>query len=174
MTSLPLELPLGLIAAVARNRVIGRANTLPWRLPSDLRHFRAMTMGKPVLMGRRTFESIGRPLPGRFVVVLSADPAFRAEGVDVVRSTSEALDRAAAIARDKGADEIVVAGGGTLYRELIGLARRLYLTEVDLSPSGDTLFPEIDPSLWTEAARFPHPRSGEDEAGFAFVTYERR
>lgn len=167
-------IPLALIAAVARNRVIGADDALPWRLAGDLRQFRAATMGKPVLMGRRTWRSIGRPLPGRDLVVLSRDPGFRADGVVTVATLPDALDRAAAIARDTGASEIMVAGGGTLYAALIGTAQVLHLTEVDLEPAGDTLFPPIDPALWAETARTPQPRGERDDAGFSFVTYARR
>ncbi len=168
------EFPIALIAAVARNRVIGRDNGLPWHVAGDLKHFRTATMGKPVLMGRRTFQSIGRPLSGRHLVVLSSDPAFRPEGVVVARTLPEALDRAGEIGRDKGAAEIMVAGGGTLYEATIELARRLYITEVGLEPEGDTLFPAIDPLAWMETHRADHPRGEKDDAEFAVVTYERR
>jgi dihydrofolate reductase len=167
-------LPLALIAAVARNRVIGARNGLPWRLPSDLKHFRRTTMGKPVIMGRKTWDSIGRPLPGRFVIVVSRDPAVRPEGVEVVASVDAAIERAAVVGRDAGASEIMVAGGGILYAQTIGRAGTLHLTEVDLAPDGDTLFPPIDPSLWRETDRDPHPASSEDAADYAFVTYQRR
>ncbi len=166
--------PLALVAAVARNRVIGAGNALPWRLASDMRHFRAVTMGKPVLMGRRTWDSIGRPLPGRPVVVLSRDPGFRAEGAVTAATLADALDRAAALAREAGAPEIAVAGGGTLYAALIDRAETLHLTEVDLAPEGDTLFPPVDSALWAETDRAPQPRGERDDAAFAFVTYARR
>lgn len=170
----PPRVPLALVAAVARNRVIGRDDALPWRLAGDMRHFRAVTMGKPVLMGRRTWASIGRPLPGRHVVVLSRDPSFRPDGADTAPDLETALDRAATIARERGASEIMVAGGGTLYTALIGRAQTLHLTEVDLAPPGDTLFPPVDPALWVEAARTAHPRGERDDAAFTTVTYVRR
>lgn len=166
--------PLALIAAVARNRVIGAGNALPWRLAGDMRRFRAATMGKPVLMGRKTWESIGRPLPGRRVVVVSRDPDYRAEGVDAAPTLPRALDRAGTLARETGAPEIMVAGGGTLYAALIEMAQVLHVTEVDLEPAGDTLFPPIDPDLWRETARAAQPGSEGDDAGFSFVTYARR
>ncbi len=169
-----MSTPLALIAAVARNRVIGAGNALPWRLAGDMAHFRAVTMGKPVLMGRRTWDSIGRPLPGRPVVVVSRDPAFHPMGADVAPTLEDALDRAEALARERGAPEVMVAGGGTLYAALINRAASLYLTEVDLAPAGDTLFPPVDPALWEEVARRAHPRGERDDAGFATVTYVRR
>lgn len=164
---------LGLIAAVARNGVIGRGNTLPWRLPSDMRHFKAMTLGKPVIMGRRTFQSIGRPLPGRAVVVVSSRDDVAAADCDVVTSIEAAIQQAERRATSLGADEIMVAGGGTLYRALIGQADRLYLTEIDAAPAGDTFFPPIDAMLWRASERVAHPPGPGDETGFAFVTYER-
>lgn len=168
-----MSLPVALIAAVARNGVIGADNALPWRLPSDLRHFRSLTLGKPVIMGRRTFESIGRPLPGRAVVVVSSRADLAAPGVDVAPSVDEALRQAAGRAEALGATEIMVAGGGMIYRALIGQAHRLDLTEVDAAPPGDTYFPAIDPALWHVVHRLPQPRGPGDQADFAFLTYRR-
>ena len=167
-------LPLTLVAAVARNGVIGADDGLPWRVPSDLRHFRAVTMDRPVLMGRKTYASIGRPLPGRHLVVLSADARFTPEGVAVARSLDEALRTAEGIGRDRGAPEIVVAGGGMLYRALIGVAQRLEITEIDCAPAGDTCFPAIEPAVWRAVRREAGEPSPRDEASFAFVTYVRR
>lgn len=164
---------IALIAAVARNGVIGADNALPWRLPSDLRHFKALTLGRPVIMGRRTYESIGRPLPGRAVVVVSARPGFAATGVDVVPSVEAAVRQAASRAQALGTPEIMVAGGGTIYRALIGQAHRLDLTEVDAAPHGDTLFPAIDPTLWRLRDRVTQQSGPGDETGFAFATYDR-
>lgn len=169
-----MSAPLALIAAVARNRVIGAGNALPWRLAGDMAHFRASTLGKPVLMGRKTWESIGRPLPGRFVVVLSRDAGFRPDGAEVASTLDGAVARAREIAREHGAAEAMVAGGGTLYAALIGQAARLHLTEVDLAPAGDTLFPIVDPALWAEVERRTHPRGARDDAAFSTVTYARR
>ncbi len=164
---------LALIAAVARNGVIGADNALPWRLPSDLRHFKALTLGKPVIMGRRTFESIGRPLPGRAVVVVSSRADPPAAGVDLVRSVEEAVRRAASRGQALGATQTMVAGGGMIYRALIGQAQRLYLTEVDAAPPGDTVFPPIDPALWRVEDRTEQEPGPGDETAFAFVTYAR-
>lgn len=165
--------PLALIAAVARNRVIGGGNRLLWRIPSDLRRFKALTLGKPLLMGRKTYELIGRPLPGRETIVVTRDAAFGPPGAHVAHTLDEALALAQARARDMGAREVIVAGGGELYAALISQALRLYVTEVDLAPEGDAHFPAIDQARWREIARqAPAPAPG-DEAGFAFVDYVR-
>lgn len=158
---------------MARNSVIGIGNRMPWRLPGDFAHFRRVTMGKPVVMGRKTYESIGRPLPGRAVLVVSRDAAFAPDGVAVVRSIEDGLEAAATVARERSAGEIMVAGGATLYRALIGAADRLYITEVDLAPAGDAMFPAIDPRLWRETSRAAAPAHPGDEAAYALVTYER-
>lgn len=152
-------MPVTIVAAVARNGVIGRDNDLPWRLPEDLRRFKQLTMGGVLVMGRRTYESIGRPLPGRRTIVVSRDPGLRIDGVEVAASLEEALARA-------GDGEVYVVGGGEIYRQAMGLADALEITEVDAEPEGDTFFPEIDPADWREVARAP----GD---GFSFVRYER-
>lgn len=168
-----MTVPVALIAAVARNGVIGVGNRMPWRLPGDFAQFRRATMGKPVLMGRKTFESIGRPLPGRAVLVVSRDPAFAPDGVAVVRSIEDGLVHAQAVARARSAGEIMVAGGATLYAALIGTADLLYITEVDLAPAGDAVFPAIDPQAWRETSRVAAPRRPDDEAASMLVTYVR-
>jgi dihydrofolate reductase len=165
---------VALIAAVARNGVIGSDGALPWRLPSDLKHFKAATMGKALVMGRKTYASIGGPLPGRTIFVVSRDRTFKPEGVSVAGDVDAALKLAAAAARAEGADEIVVAGGGEIYAQTIGRASRLHLTEVDLEPAGDAHFPPIDPAAWREVSRTKGERSPRDDADFAFVEYERR
>lgn len=167
--------PVVLIAAVGRNGAIGLRDGLPWRLPGDLAHFRAETMGKPVVMGRRTFASLGRPLPGRALVVVSRDPALALpEGVVGAASLDEALGRARAIAAERGADEIMVAGGAEIYRAAMPWADALRLTEVDLAPEADSLFPPLDAALWRELSRVPGVRGPRDEAGFTFVEHVRR
>ena len=170
------SLPLVMVAAVARNGAIGRDNKLLWRLRSDMAHFRATTMGRPVLMGRKTWESIGKPLPGREIVVVTRDTGFAppAAGVHVAHAIDAALALAEARARAMGAPEVVVAGGGEIYRALIDRAYRLVITEVDLSPDGDAFFPPIEAAVWEEVSREPHPPAQGDEAAFAFVTYRRR
>jgi dihydrofolate reductase len=161
---------VSLIAAVARNGAIGIGDVLPWRLSSDLKRLKAKTMGKPLIMGRKTFQSIGVPLRGRFCIIVTRDPAFSAPDAELVDSIGEALE----IARAHGTDEIFVGGGGEIYAQTIGLADRLYITEVELAPEGDALFPAIDPALWREAARESGVRGPRDDADFAFVDYERR
>ena len=170
-----MTVPVVLIAAVGRNGAIGLRDGLPWRLPSDLRHFKAETMGKPVVMGRKTFASLGRPLPGRHLVVVSRDPAFALpEGVVGATSVEGALARAQAIAAERGAAEVMVAGGAEIYRAAMPLADALRITEVDLSPEADSVFPAIDPELWRELSRKTGERGERDEAGFAVVGYGRR
>ncbi|TCT08345.1 dihydrofolate reductase [Tepidamorphus gemmatus] len=164
---------LSLIAAVAGNGVIGRNNELPWRLPSDLKHFKAVTMGRPVIMGRKTFESIGRPLPGRDNIVVTRSETFDVAQVHAARSLDEAERLAANFARRRGVDEIFVIGGGQLYAEAIGRARRLYITEVAGQPDGDTRFPEIDPAIWRAVSRQGPMRGATDTAAMTFVVYER-
>jgi dihydrofolate reductase len=165
--------PLVLVAAVARNRAIGRDNKLLWRLKSDMAHFRACTMGKPILMGRKTWDSIGRPLPGREIVVVTRDPTFQAEGVLVASDLGAARALAGKRADAMGAGEIVVAGGGEIYAALIDRARRLRITEVDLAPEADAFFPVIDTGVWRETSREHHAAGAGDEAAFDFVDYER-
>jgi len=174
-------LPLAIVAAVGENGVIGDGRGLPWHLPSDLRHFRKITMGKPVLMGRRTFESIGRALPGRETIVLTRDRAFEPARDDpqdgrigVAHDLETALDLAQARARALGAEEVIVAGGGDLYESLIGRARRMHLTLVDLAPRGHVRFPAIDWSDWLETCRIRPRPMAKDEATFAFVDFDRR
>lgn len=167
------RLPLLIVAAVARNRVIGADNRLLWRLSSDLKRFKALTLGKPLVMGRKTFQSIGRPLPGRETIVVTRDPGFRAEGVLVAHGLETALALAEARASAMGADAIVIAGGGELYAQTLRRADRLAVTEVALAPGGDVVFPEIDPAHWREVLRERGTRGANDEADFSFVEYER-
>jgi dihydrofolate reductase len=164
---------LALIAAVARNGVIGAGDALPWRLSSDLKRFKTLTMGKPLVMGRKTFQAIGRALPGREIIVVTRDEAYAPEGVEVARDIDAALRRAEVKAGAAGVDEVVVAGGGEIYAQTIARAGRLYVTEVDLAPEGDARFPRIDPALWREVRREPGERGPRDEANFAFVEYRR-
>jgi dihydrofolate reductase len=165
---------LTLVAAMARNRVIGDGRGLLWHVRSDLIHFRKLTMGKPLIMGRKTFQSIGRPLPGRSSFIISRQPASLPVGVTPVADVGEALERAVALARQLGVDDVMIAGGGEIYAQTIALADRLCITEVDLSPSGETVFPAIDPDLWQEAWRECHSKSTNDDADYCFVEYFRR
>ena len=170
-----MTLPVVLIAAVGRNGAIGVANRLPWRLRSDLRHFRAATMGKPVIMGRKTFQSIGRPLAGRHLVVVSSRGSVAPQpDVEVARTLDEALRLSERFALDRSVPEIVVAGGAAIYEQAIGDASRILLTEVDLEPAADAWFPDIDQGTWMETQRIACPAGPEDDAGFSFVTLDRR
>jgi dihydrofolate reductase len=165
---------LVLVAAVARNGVIGGSQRLPWRLSSDLKRFKALTWGKPLVMGRKTYLAIGRTLPGRETIVVTRDPDFAAPGVVVAHDLAAALDCAAERARVMGAKEIVVAGGGEIYAQTIAHAERLFITEVALDAKGETRFPPIDPRQWREVSRENGERGPRDEADFALVEYERR
>ncbi|MER2606998.1 MAG: dihydrofolate reductase [Siculibacillus sp.] len=164
------------VVAAARNGVIGRDGDLPWRISSDLKHFKATTMGLPMIMGRRTWASIGKALPGRTTIVVSRDPAFAAEGALTATSLEAALDRARAVAAASGAGVIAVVGGGEIYRQALASADRIELTEVDLEPplAGAVTFPALDPAEWVETARVAGARGAKDEADFAFVTLRRR
>ncbi|HEX5804098.1 MAG TPA: type 3 dihydrofolate reductase [Azospira sp.] len=157
---------LALIAALDRDRLIGRDNALPWRLPEDLRHFKATTLGKPVIMGRKTWESLGRPLPGRRNIVVSRNADYALQGAELVGSLEAALRLAAE------AEEVFVIGGAELYRQALPLAQRLYLTEIDASHAGDAWFPAFAADEWREAAREEH--TSADGLAYAFVRYERR
>jgi dihydrofolate reductase len=162
-----------LLAAVAENGVIGRGNALPWRLKSDMAHFRERTMNKPVVMGRKTYQSIGKPLAGRTTIVVSRDRAFAAAGILVAGNLADALAAARGDALRRGADEIAVVGGADIYAQAMALATRLLVTEVHRWVEGDAYFPSIDPKLWRETARSePAPAAG-DEISFAFVGYQR-
>ena len=160
---------ISLIAAVARNRVIGEDNQLLWHLPQDMRHFRETTRGKPVIMGRKTWESLPesfRPLPGRHNIVVSRNPAYIAPGATLVGSLAEAIDQT------EKADEVFVIGGEALYRQALPLAQRLYLTEIDQDFQGDAFFPEFIPEDWQEVSRESPPVAQVPQ--FSFVLYQRR
>ncbi|TDT37858.1 dihydrofolate reductase [Halospina denitrificans] len=162
-----------LIVAMSRNRVIGRNNALPWYLPEDLRYFKQVTYGKPIIMGRKTQESIGRPLPGRQNLVVTRDPHWQRDGVTVVNSLDEALSRAEAQAYIDGGEERVVIGGSQIYAEALPVADRLYMTEVHAEVEGDTFFPEVDWDQWHEIAREDHPASENNPFPYSLVTYDR-
>lgn len=167
-------LPVVIVVAYARGGVIGGDNRLLWRLRTDLKRFRALTLGKPMIMGRKTFQSIGKPLPGRETVVVTRDPAFRAEGVHVAGSVEAALAEASRLAARIGANEIVIAGGGDIYAQTLAIADRIHATEVHADIAGDAFFPSIDPSQFAQVAREEHPAGPDDEHAFAFVDFARR
>jgi dihydrofolate reductase len=159
---------VSLIVAMAQNGVIGRHNALPWRLPQDLKRFKAFTLGKPILMGRKTFESIGRPLPGRDNLVLTRARSWFAPGVIVVHSVEEALAQAAS------SDELVAIGGAEIFRLVLPFARRIYLTHVHADVPGDTFFPDFDSTQWADVECSTHPADDEHAYPLTFVTLERR
>lgn len=157
---------VSLIVAMADNNVIGVDNQLPWHLPADLKYFKAVTMGKPIIMGRKTYESIGRPLPGRQNIVITRNTEWSVDGVTVVQSTEDA------VASVSGAEEVMVIGGAEIYRAMLPLVHKLYVTEVSLSVAGDAFFPEIEAVHWQETSRDAHAAEA-DKPAYAFVTYER-
>lgn len=159
-----------LVVAAADNGVIGRDGGMPWHLPADLAHFKKVTMGKPVLMGRRTHESIGRPLPGRLNLVLSRDPLYRPAGCRRVGS----LDEAVSIAAEAGADELMVIGGGGVYKDALPVADRILLTRVHAEPEGDTWFPDPEPGDWRESSRSERAPDQRNPHGLSFIELVRR
>lgn len=165
---------LTLVVARARNGVIGKDGALPWRMPSDLKHFKAATLGKPVLMGRRTWDSLGRPLPGRANLVVTRSPAARAPGAWVFSDLAAARAAAAAMAEAAGVDEVCVIGGAALYAETLPLADRIVLTEVDLAPEGDVVLPPIDERVFVETARTLLPQGPKDDAAAVVRILDRR
>jgi dihydrofolate reductase len=172
-TSAAHHIPIILVVAVAENGVIGRDNALPWRIKSDLKFFKSVTMNKPVVMGRRTYDSIGKPLPGRTNIVVTRRPDFDATGIVVAPGIEQALAVARGDALRRGADAIAVIGGTDIFRQTMPLAERLILTLVHAKPPGDTYFPAVDPAVWREAERLPQPKGPDDEYGFTIVNYER-
>ena len=165
---------IALVVAVGENGVIGADGGLPWRLPSDLKRFKSVTMGKPIIMGRKTWQSIGKALPGRANIVVTRDGEFRAEGADVTSSLEDAITLAGVRARcSGGAGEICIIGGGKIYADAMALADRLYVTHVKAAPQGDTFFPAIDPDVWQVVSTEKIEASERDSAQMQFVVYER-
>jgi len=173
--SLPVAGPQTvLIVAVADNGVIGADDKLPWRLKTDLKRLKALTIGRPIVMGRKTFLSTRRPLPGRTSIVVTRDSGFRGAGAVVTTSLPEALVLARADALRRSVAEIAVIGGAEIYAQCMDLADRLEITEVHARPEGDTRFPAIDTAQWEERSRVPNPAGPDDSAAFTYVTYCRR
>jgi len=158
---------IALIVAMACHRVIGRNNQMPWHLPADLAHFKQITLGKPIIMGRKTFESIGRPLPGRQNIVVTGNPEWHAQGISIVAGIQQAI----AIAEQ--GTELIVMGGATLYEQFLPLASRLYLTHIDLEIDGDTHFPQYAGYGWEETAVEAHHSDSKNLYNYRFVTLER-
>jgi dihydrofolate reductase len=163
-----------IVVAAARNGVIGRDNALPWHLPTDLKRFRRLTLGRPIVMGRKTQSSIGRVLDGRANIVVTRDPAWSLAGVVVAHSVEEALELGRGIARRDGVEAVMVTGGAEIYRAALPFTEVVHLTEVDLEPDGDARFPPLDPAEWEETAREAGVRSPRDDADFVYATWRRR
>lgn len=164
---------LVLVAAIGENNVIGRGGQLPWHLRSDLQHFKRLTINRPVVMGRHTFESIGKALPGRTNIVLSRDFSVPAPGAQLATSFDAALAAARGDARKRGVNEIMVIGGTSIFERTMPMAARLEITHVHASPEGDRFFPEIDPAQWQLRSRKEHPAGPHDDYAFATATYDR-
>lgn len=158
---------LSMIVATANNRIIGKDNDMPWHLPADLQYFKKITLGKPIIMGRKTFESIGRPLPGRRNIVISRDVNYTADGVDTVTSVDAALTLVECV------DEVMVIGGGAIYKHCINAANRLYITHIDADISGDTQFPEFDLTVWKKVSTEVRLADEKNEYNLNFCVYER-
>ncbi|MGA0805337.1 MAG: dihydrofolate reductase [Pseudohongiellaceae bacterium] len=166
---------IALIVALARNHVIGKYNTMPWHLPEDLRYFKRVTVGKPVIMGRNTYESIGKPLVQRPNIIVSRNSSYTVEGATVVHSLDAALALGADLLRDAGADaELMVIGGAQIYAQALPRADRLYLTEVHAEPAGDASFPCFDRSQWREVAREEHPACERNPYAYDFLVLDRK
>lgn len=159
---------ISMIAAMADNRIIGADNDMPWHLPADLKHFKSVTMGKPVLMGRKTYESIGKALPGRPNIVITTNPSYTLADATVVNSIEAAMQAASAF------DEVMIIGGGSIYQSMLAQAQRLYLTFIDLQVAGDTQFPDYEAhDTWREIAREKHHKDEKNAHDYTFVTLER-
>ncbi|HEV2566412.1 MAG TPA: dihydrofolate reductase [Microvirga sp.] len=169
-----MTIPLILVVAVAENGVIGRDNQLLWRIKTDLGRFRRLTMGKPMIMGRKTFQSIGKPLPGRETIVLTRDADFSANGVHVVHTWDEAVAKGAELAAELGADSVAVAGGAEIYALALPQVQSIFLTKVHVAPEGDAVFPDFDRSRFSETKHEDHPKGPDDEHPFTFIDLERR
>jgi dihydrofolate reductase len=163
---------VALVVAMAKNHVIGKEGGLPWHIPGDLKLFKQTTMGKPIIMGRKTWQSLGHPLPGRPNIVITRDPAYKVEGASVVNDLDQALALAGKMAADLQVEEIMVIGGAEIYRLALPKADRLYLTEVDLLPEGDAFFPDLDQAQWQETSCTAFAAQ-DDSPAYTLVVYDR-
>ena len=166
------HLPLSLIAALGENRVIGVNNSMPWHLPGDFKYFKTTTLGKPIIMGRKTWDSLGRPLPGRLNLVVTRQADLQLEGAEVFTSLDAAVERAEHWATEQGVQEVMLIGGAQLYAQGLPLADRLYLTRVELSPDGDAWFPEFDQAQWALVSTTQNP-AADDKPAYIFEVWER-
>ena len=165
---------IALVVAVAENGVIGRDGQLPWRLPSDLKRFRKLTLGKPMVMGRKTYDSIGRPLDGRDTIVVTRQADFQRSGVHSAASIEDALALGQQLAAGRGVDEVMIVGGEEIFRLVLGQADRIYLTLVHAAPAGDTRFDTPGPPTWRETAREPMPQGPHDQFPAEFIVLDRQ
>lgn len=161
---------ISIIVAMGRNRVIGIKNKLPWNLPADMEHFRQLTMGKPVIIGQKTFESIGKPLPGRINIVLTRDENFQAPGCIPSHSIEEALQ----VAKEKEAKEVMICGGASVYKQFLPLADKMYLTLIDGDFEGDAYFPEFNYNDWDEIERINHKPDKDNPYPYSFVILQKK
>lgn len=165
---------VSIVVAVAQNNVIGSQGDMPWQLSTDLKRFKELTMGKPMIMGRKTFQAIGTALPGRTSIVVTRDAKWQAEGVVPVPSIESALALAREVATASKVDEICIVGGGEIYRQSIEHADVLHITQVQAQPQGDTVFPEVDPQIWQETHREEVPKGEKDSAATTYLVYRRQ
>jgi len=164
---------LSMIVATADNNIIGKDNDMPWHLPADLAYFKKVTLGKPIIMGRKTFESIGRPLPGRRNIVISRDESYQAEGIDSVTSVEQALSLVDGSDGNEGAEEIMVIGGGAIYAHCLPKADRLYITHINAAIDGDTQFPNYDDGSWKKTASDVRDSDEKNVHQLDFCVYEK-
>ena len=164
---------LSIVVAASENNVIGRDNDMPWKLSTDLKRFKAITLGKPVIMGRKTWESIGRPLPGRPNLVVTRDVAFKADGAIIVGSLEEAIELGRKLATELSVDEVCIIGGGKIYAQALPFADRVYLTRVLATIDGDTFFPELDSKIWKEISSEDVPAGEKDSHPTRYIRYDR-
>lgn len=169
-----MTVAVAIIAAVAANGVIGKDNGIPWHLPSDFAHFKRMTMGKPLIMGRKTYESIGRPLPGRTTIVVTRQKDYQPKGVVVAPDLDAALQQAQHIATADRANEVMVAGGAEIYSQALPIADRMYITHVGVNPEGDSFFPAVDLNEWKEGGVINVTPNPKDSADFRIKVYRRK
>lgn len=167
------DIKISLVVAAARNGVIGIQNSLPWNLPSELKRFKELTSGHPVIMGRTTYEAIGRPLPDRDNIVLTRGDIIDDPTVHTVNSIEEAISLAKRFAVHRKVDEIMVVGGGQIYEQTLSMADRIYFTRVEMDADGDTLFPDLSPERWREISREEHKAGPDDNADFTILTLDR-
>ncbi len=159
---------ISIIAAMGKNKVIGKGNALPWKLPADMEHFKTLTKGKPIIMGRKTFESVGKPLPDRTNIIITRDQNYKDEGCIVAYSTEEALKAA------ENSEEVMICGGAQIYKEFLPKADKMYLTLIDADFEGDAYFPEYNPEEWEETSYEEHERDAENQYNYTFLVLRRK